>query len=57
MDSVQRWMAARRRGAVQLPVVQPGSIAGGGGERTPAAATPESETEEDTQRLRRRAAS
>ena len=44
MDSLQRWMAARRRGAVQPPAAQPASIA-------------DRETEEDVQRLRRRAAS
>jgi HAE1 family hydrophobic/amphiphilic exporter-1 len=48
MDSLQRWMGARRRGAVQPPAAQPGSIASSG---------PERETEEDVQRLRRRAAS
>jgi len=48
MDSLQRWMAARRRGAVQPAAAQPGSIASSG---------PEGEAEEDVQRLRRRAAS
>jgi hydrophobic/amphiphilic exporter-1 (mainly G- bacteria), HAE1 family len=44
MDSLQRWMAARRRGAVQSPAAQPAAIT-------------EREAEEDVQRLRRRAAS
>ncbi len=57
MDSAQRWMAAWRSSAVQPQAPQPGSIASDGGERPPATATPERETEEDVQRLRRRAAS
>jgi len=56
LDSIQRWMGARRTGAVQPPATQPAWASGSGG-RSPVAAADEGETEDDVQRLRRRAAS